>query len=91
MVDMATSRENGPGIVAKIMVTDSLPSSRIRAMAKQRYRLYVPDDAEGWNCGINHRATMGKNAMTLRNLEARKETSDSSEDQWDMSSEDGTW
>lgn len=91
IMDTAGNSERGANIVAKVLVTDSSPSSRIRAMAKRWHNFYVPDDVEGWICGINHRAIEGRTVASLRNLQPGNGTTDSSDDHWDLSSDDGTW
>ncbi|KAJ4419496.1 hypothetical protein N0V82_004941 [Gnomoniopsis sp. IMI 355080] len=91
IMKMAANREEGSIVVIKVLVTDSLPSSRIREMAKQWHTLYVPDEVDGWNCGINHRAVKEKNILALQNLHIGNDSSESSDSPWDLSSDDGRW
>lgn len=78
-------------IVLKLVVTDILPTSRIRTMAQEQHSLYVPDNVGGWNCGINHRAVQKEGAEIFRDLQTKKDSSSSSDEDWDLSSEDGSW
>lgn len=91
ILNIATKRAKDMGIVIKVLITDILPTSRIRTMAKEQHSLYVPDDVDGWSCGINHRAMQKKNIVILRDLQAKNDSSSSSDDNWDLSSEDGSW
>lgn len=91
ILNIATRRAKDMGIVIKVLITDILPTSRIRTMAKEQHSLYVPDDVDGWNCGINHRAIQKKNNVVLRDLQTKNDSSSSSDDNWDLSSEDGSW
>lgn len=91
ILKIATKRVKDMGIVFKVLVTDVLPTSRIRTMTKEQHSLYVPDDVEGWSCGINHRAIQQKNIVILRDLQTQSDSSSSSDDNWDLSSEDGSW
>lgn len=70
IVDLATDHKNGLGVVIKVLVTDALPTSRVRKMAKQWHSLYVPDDVEGWRCGFNHRAVHKENVQALQDLKS---------------------
>lgn len=56
-----------PSIVIKLLVTDSVASSSIWKMAD--YSLHVPDDVDGWECGMNTGSIM---ARTLRSSDALK-------------------
>lgn len=49
VLDELQKQENG--VVVKMLVTDCLASSNIRSLAA--HFIYVPDDVDGWNCGIN--------------------------------------
>lgn len=91
MMGIATRNAKNDGVVIKILVSDTSPTSRIRTMAKEQHSLYVPDDVEGWSCGINHKAVQEKNIVILRDLQTKDDSSSSSDDDWDLSSEDGTW
>lgn len=91
ILNIATKRAKDKGILIKVLVTDILPTSRIRTMVNEKHSLYVPDDVEGWSCGINHRAIQKKNVVILRDLQTKNDSSSSSGDNWDLSSEDGTW
>lgn len=61
------------GIVLKLLVTDPVPSSHIWRAADSQ--LYVPDDVDGWQCGMNVESMEKKNALRLRDLEESQDES----------------
>lgn len=78
MVDNLAERilrigRQSPKIVVKLLVTDPVPSSRFRRIAD--LSLHVPDDVDGWQCGMNVESMKRKNALTLRDLEELEEES----------------
>lgn len=60
-----------PGIVVKLLITDPVPSSHFRRIAD--FSLHVPDDVDGWQCGMNVESMKRKNALKLRDLEELQE------------------
>ncbi|KAL2289204.1 hypothetical protein FJTKL_02232 [Diaporthe vaccinii] len=64
---------HSPSIVVKPLVTDPVPSSHIWRAAD--FQLYVPDDVDGWQCGMNVESMRTKNALKLRNLEELQDES----------------
>lgn len=63
------------GIVVKFLVTDPVPSSHCRRTAD--FSLHVPDDVDGWQCGMNMESTKRKNNLKLRDLEDLQESEES--------------
>ncbi|KAK7698057.1 hypothetical protein SLS64_012935 [Diaporthe eres] len=61
------------GIVLKLLVTDPVPSSHVWRAADSQ--LYVPDDVDGWQCGMNVESMEKKNALRLRDLEGSQDES----------------
>lgn len=64
---------HSPGIVIKLLVTDPVPSSHIWRAAD--FQLYVLDDVDGWQCGMNPESMRKKNALKLRDLEELQDES----------------
>lgn len=64
--------DRSPGIVVKLLVTDPIPSSHIRSTAD--ISLYVPDDVDGWECGMNVKSMKRNNALKLRDMEELRES-----------------
>lgn len=69
---MRIGRHN-PSIVVKLLVTDPVPSSHIWKAAD--FQLYVPDDVDGWQCGMNAESMKKRNALRLRDLEESQDES----------------
>lgn len=57
-------------LVVKMLVTDPLAISRIRKLA--HHSIYVPDDVDGWNCGMNMALVDQSNRSKLRGLGGQK-------------------
>lgn len=60
-------------IMVKMLVTDPVPSSHIWRLAD--FQMYVPDDVDGWQCGMNVESMKRKNALKLRDLEELQDES----------------
>lgn len=60
-------------IVVRLLVTDPVPSSHIWRAAD--FQLYVPDDVDGWQCGMNTESIKRKNALKLRGFEELQDES----------------
>lgn len=76
MVDNLAERilrigRQSPSILLKLLVTDPVPSSHFRRTAD--LSLHVPDDVDGWQCGMNVESIKGENALKLRDLEELQE------------------
>lgn len=65
------AKQQANRVVVKMLVTDALPSSRIKKLAL--HSIYVPDDVDGWNCGMNMTLVEQSNKLKLRGLEKRKQ------------------
>lgn len=61
-------------IMVKVLITDPVPSSHFRRIAD--FSLHVPDDVDGWGCGMNVELIKKKNALKLRDLEELREESE---------------
>lgn len=61
-------------VVIKLLVTDPIPSSHFRS--KANFSLHVPDDVDGWGCGMNVEAMKKKHVLKLRDLEELQIESD---------------
>lgn len=73
-------------IVIKMLVTDPLASSRIKTLA--HHSVYVPDDVDGWECGINMTLVEQSNRGKLRSLEKRKDLTRQTSSEEDPDSDD---
>lgn len=60
-------------IMVKLLITDPVPSSHIWRAGD--FQLYVPDDVDGWQCGMNAGSMKRKNALKLRDLEELQDES----------------
>lgn len=62
-------------IVVKLLVTDPVPSSHCRRTVD--FALYIPDDVDGWQCGMNVESMKRENALKLRDLKDLQESEES--------------
>ncbi|KAJ4387559.1 hypothetical protein N0V93_008154 [Gnomoniopsis smithogilvyi] len=62
------NKQKANRVVIKMLVTDCLSNSDIRSLAA--HSIYVQDDVDGWNCGINMGLMEQRNRIRLRGLGA---------------------
>lgn len=55
-----------PSTVVKLLVTDPVPTSNIWKMVD--YSLHVPDDVDGWECGMHTASIRGDTLRSSRAL-----------------------
>lgn len=80
--------KKNPHLIIKLLVSDPLPNCPSKNLV--HLPLYVPDDVDGWQCGINMEYLKLKTTTPIKQFQARQKE-DSTSEESDEESDESDW